>query len=128
MFGSVIQEFTASVAKKPIDSEPIHPPTKCTPTTSSESSKPSLYFRLTASAQTTPPTSREDRRQRRDEATGRGDRDQAGDGTGGAPTRVGLPSRIHSTMIQPSSAAAVATCVLTNATAAVLSRSAPSRR
>src|SRR4051794_6065335 len=35
-----------------------------------------------------------------------------------APTIVGLPSRIHSTMIQPSSAAAVATCVLTNATAA----------
>src|SRR6266508_152562 len=34
-----------------------------------------------------------------------------------APTMVGLPSRIHSTMIQPSSAAAVATCVLTKATA-----------
>src|SRR5262245_11499130 len=38
-----------------------------------------------------------------------------------APTRVGLPSRIHSTSSQPSSAAAVATWVLTNATAAVLS-------
>ena len=36
-----------------------------------------------------------------------------------APTRVGLPSRIHSTMIQPSRAAAVATWVLTNATAVV---------
>jgi hypothetical protein len=34
-----------------------------------------------------------------------------------APTSVGLPSRIHSTMIQPSSAAAVATWVFTNATA-----------
>ena len=32
-----------------------------------------------------------------------------------APTRVGLPSRIHSTMIQPSSAAAVATWVLMKA-------------
>ena len=34
-----------------------------------------------------------------------------------APTRVGLPFLIHSTMIQPSSAAAVATWVLTNAIA-----------
>src|ERR1700759_3160757 len=32
-----------------------------------------------------------------------------------APTRVGLPSRIHSTAHQPTSAAAVASWVLTNA-------------
>src|SRR5438105_12732351 len=51
---SAISEVTLLVPNRPIHSEPIHPPTKCTPTTSSESSKPSLNFRLTDSAQTAP--------------------------------------------------------------------------
>ena len=34
--------------------QPQSPPTKCTPTTSSESSKPNLYFNPTASEQSTP--------------------------------------------------------------------------
>lgn len=42
------------MAKRPISTEPIAPPTACTPTTSSESSKPSRYLRLIAAAQTAP--------------------------------------------------------------------------
>src|SRR5947209_6061234 len=110
-------EFTWLVAKKPSESEPIHPPTKCTPTTSSESSKPSRYFRPTATAQTAPAT-------RPSTTAAHGwMKPQAGvmatrpaTAPEEAPTIVGFPL-IHSTMIQPSRAAAVATWVLTNATA-----------
>ncbi|CAB4816233.1 unannotated protein [freshwater metagenome] len=42
------------VPNNPIASEPQIPPTRCTPTTSSESSNPNLYFRPTASAQKIP--------------------------------------------------------------------------
>src|SRR5262245_9974765 len=112
---------TAAVANRPIHSEPIHPPTKCTPTTSSESSKPSLYFRLTARAQTAPAT-------RPSRAAAQGAMyahagviaTRPATAPEEAPTRVGF-ALIHSTMIQPSSAAAVATWVLTNATAVTLS-------
>src|SRR3989440_7395756 len=107
----------AEVPKTPTDSEPIHPPTKCTPTTSSESSKPNRYFRPTARAQTAPAT-----RPRTTDAHG-AMYPQAGviatrpaTAPEDAPTMVGLPL-IHSTMIQPSSAAAVAHWVFTNATA-----------
>ena len=68
------------------------PPTRCTPTTSSESSKPNLYFRPTARQQTAPairPSS--DRAERGDERTGRGDRDQAGDRAGGGAERGRVP-------------------------------------
>src|SRR2546430_2417882 len=104
------------VAKKPIDSEPIQPPTKWTPTTSSESSNLKRYFRLTARAQTAPAT-----RPRITDARGLMKPQDGVIATRPAtapeeaPTMVGFPSRIHSTMIQPSNAAAVATCVLTKA-------------
>src|SRR5690348_2764659 len=106
------------LANRPIHSEPIHPPTKWTPTTSSESSKPNRYLRLTASAQTAPAT-------RPSSVAAHGVmKPQAGvmatrpaTAPEEEPTIVGFPSRIHSTMIQPSSAAAVATWVLTNASA-----------
>src|SRR2546421_9310851 len=110
-------ELTVLVAKKPRDSDPIHPPTKCTPTTSRESSKPNLYFKLTVRAQTAPVT-----RPRTTEAAGEM-KPQAGviatrpaTAPEDAPTIVGLPL-IHSTITQPSRAAAVAHWVLTNATA-----------
>src|SRR3989440_6504065 len=114
-------ELTVLVAKKPRDSDPIHPPTKCTPTTSRESSKPNLYFKLTVRAQTAPVT-----RPRTTEAAGEM-KPQAGviatrpaTAPEDAPTIVGRPL-IHSTMTQPSRAAAVAHWVLTNATAVTLS-------
>src|SRR5436189_160825 len=104
---SVISGLTAAVPKKPIDSEPIHPPTKCTPTTSSESSKPNRYLRLTASAHTAPAT-----RPRITAANG-AMYPQAGviatspaTAPDEAPTIVGRPL-IHSTITQPSSAAAM---------------------
>src|SRR5438270_10413077 len=114
--GSVIAEFSLSLAKKPSHRDPIHPPTKCTPTTSSESSKPNRYFRLTDRAQTAPAT-----RPRITEAPGVM-KPHAGviatrpaTAPEDAPTMVGRPL-IHSTMIQPSSADAVAHWGSTNAT------------
>ena len=44
----------ALLPKKPIARLPHSPPIKCTPTTSSESSKLNRYFRPTARAQKTP--------------------------------------------------------------------------
>ena len=46
--------LTALLPKKPIEIHPQSPPTKCTPTTSSESSKPNLYFIATANAESAP--------------------------------------------------------------------------
>src|SRR6476620_6067278 len=46
--------FVPLVLKKPTHKVPTHPPTKCTPTTSSESSKPNRVFRLIANAQMHP--------------------------------------------------------------------------
>ncbi len=80
------------------------------------------YFRLTASAHTAPATN--------PRPTAPSGETKAQDGViatrpatapEDAPTMVGLPLRIHSTMIQPRSAAAVASWVLINAIAAVLS-------
>src|SRR5512138_2366394 len=98
------------LANRPIHREPIHPPTKCTPTTSSESSKPSRYFRPTARAQTAPAT-------RPSSVAAYGAMNAHAGVTAtrpatapeDAPTRVGLPLLIHSMVIQPSRAAAVAT-------------------
>src|SRR3954465_2267897 len=44
------------VPTKPMSSAPMMPPTRCTPTTSSESSSPNLYFNPTAHAHTMPAT------------------------------------------------------------------------
>src|SRR5215467_12211272 len=107
---------------RPIDSEPIQPPTKWTPKTSSESSTLIRYLSPTASAHTAPATS--------PSPTAPSGEMYAHDGVmatrpatapDDAPTIVGLPLRIHSTMIQPSNAAAVASCVLTNAIAVMRS-------
>ncbi len=46
--------LTASVANTPVSSAPVTPPTRCTPTTSRESSYPSRPFNPTAKKQTTP--------------------------------------------------------------------------
>src|SRR5215475_1531458 len=105
-----------------MDSEPTHPPTKWTPNTSNESSTFIRYLRPTASAQTAPAT--------RPSPTAPSGEMYAHDGVmatkpatapDDAPTIVGLRLRIHSTMIQPSNAAAVASCVLTNAMAVIRS-------
>src|SRR5437764_443517 len=113
MFG-----LAAILPNTPIQSEPIHPPTKCTPTTSSESSKPHRNLTAVASAHTAPAT-----RPSSTAAYG-AMKPQAGviatrpaTAPEDAPTMVGLPSRNHSTTHQPHSAAAVATWVLTNAMA-----------
>src|SRR5215468_4235612 len=108
----------AVVPIRPIDSEPIHPPTKWTPNTSSESSTLMRYLSPTASAHTAPATS--------PSPTAPSGEMYAHDGViatrpatapDDAPTIVGLPLRIHSTRIQPRSAAAVASCVLMKAIA-----------
>src|SRR5215468_7704397 len=105
-----------------MDSDPTHPPTKWTPNTSSESSTRMRYLSPTASAQIAPAT--------RPRPTAPSGETYAHDGViatrpatapDDAPTMVGLPLRIHSTMIQPSNAAAVASCVLTNAIAVMRS-------
>ena len=55
----------AAVASRPMPIVPTRPPTRCTPTTSSESSYPKRYFRPTASAQTTPATTPDHQRAER---------------------------------------------------------------
>src|SRR3954449_5603596 len=95
------------------------PPTRWTPTTSSESSKPSRYFIPTAKAQTTPAT-------RPSRIADHGTRNaQAGvmatrpaTAPEAKPSVVACPSRSRSTRIQPRAAVAVATWVLVNARAA----------
>ncbi len=70
-------------ASRPIRMEPTAPPTRWTPTTSSESSKPSRYFRPTAYEHSAPAVSPEGDRTHRGHAGTRGrDRDEAGDGSG----------------------------------------------
>ena len=96
------------------------PPTRWTPTTSSESSNPNRYFRPTAKAQIAP-ASRPSRiaAHGHEERTGRGDGDQAGDGTGrdaeGGRVAVADPLDERSSR---AAADAVATCVLVKASAA----------
>src|SRR5664279_3075254 len=106
----------SSVEKKPRYRQPMMPPTRCTPMTSSESSYPSLYFNPTASAQTAPAI-----RPSRIEVSGVRNAHAGVMATRpatapeAAPTLVGLPSLIFSTTIQAPSAAAVATWVFMNA-------------
>ena len=100
----------------------MRPPTRWMPTTSRESSKPSLNFRSIARQQTEPAM-----------APSRIAKNGVSDPHAGvmatrpatapdaAPTEVGLPSLIFSTTSQANSAAAGATMVLTKARAAVLS-------
>src|SRR5262245_43643766 len=87
----------------------------CTPTTSSESSKPNLNFRPTASAQTTPaiaPTASAPSTFTDEQdgvmATSPATMPDA------APSVVGLPSRMRSTSSQASIAVAVAMVVVMN--------------
>src|SRR5664279_4310503 len=106
----------ASVEKKPRYRQPMIPPTRCTPMTSSESSYPSLYFNPTASAQTEPAI-----RPSRIAVSGVRNAHAGVMATRpatapeAAPTLVGRPSRIFSTISQAHSAAAVATWVFMNA-------------
>src|SRR5579885_3174702 len=100
------------VLKNPTHSVPIHPPTKCTPPTSSESSRPSLVFRLTANAHTKPamkPTKIEPIGLTQPAhgviATRPATAPEA------APSAVGFPYRSFSASTQPSKAVAVAVFV-----------------
>ena len=94
---------------------PTIPPTRCTPTTSNESSNPSLYFKPTASAHKMPaitPIARAP-------ATFTDEHDgvmatKPATIPEAAPSEVACPSRIRSVSNQPSIAAAVATVVVTN--------------
>src|ERR1700733_11739225 len=97
------------VEKKPTMSVPDHPPTKCTPTTSSESSRPNLFFRPIATAQTAPAM-----KPMKIEPTGL---TQPAHGViatrpatapDAAPSPVDFPYLIFSTSSQPSIAVAVA--------------------
>src|SRR5262249_13758150 len=102
------------------------PPTRCTPTTSSESSNPNRYLRPTAIAQIAPatrpiaiPPSGLTKAQAGVMATSPATAPEA------APIVVGLPSRNCSTSSQPRTPAQVATVVVVNASPAMLS-AAPS--
>src|SRR6266498_3925162 len=110
------------VQKKPTSTVPTQPQTRCTPTTSSESSNPNRYFRLTASAQTAPairPIATPPRAFTNAQAGVMATRPATAPDA--APTVVGLPSRNCSTSSQPSVAAAVATIVVVKAFAAIAS-------
>ena len=99
---------------------PVIPPTKCTPTTSSESSKPNLYFMLIAVAQTEPAMSPTGQRTERiHETAGRGDGDQTGN-RAGRGTQGGRACRPESARPATSSSTAVqvAIVVLVKATPA----------
>src|SRR6218665_1314947 len=110
------------LAKNPRYRVPMTPPTRWIPTTSSESSNPSLYFRSIATAHTAPVS--------RPRTIAHSGVNAAHDGViatrpatapDAAPTEVGFPSRIFSTMSQARSAAAGAARVFTQAVAAVAS-------
>src|ERR671934_1015910 len=111
---SLPNEFVPVVLKKPTQSVPTQPPTKCTPTTSSESSKPNRCFRLIASAQSAPAM-----KPMKIEPIGL---TQPAHGViatrpatapDAAPSAVDFPYFSFSTKIQPSSAVAVAVLVFT---------------
>src|SRR6476620_2517217 len=99
---------------------PVRPPIMCTPTTSSASSKPSLNFSPTASAQNAPPMApiASAPRALTEEqdgviATKPATTPEA------APSEVACPSRMRSTSSQASMAVPVATVVVTNVVAAI---------
>src|SRR5882757_6555812 len=109
-----------SVASRPINSTPTTPPTKCTPTTSSESSNPNRNFSPIANEQTIPAS--------RHTITAPRVFTVPQDGVmatrpattpEAAPNVVGLPSRICSTVSQPSIPRQPATSVLRKIAAAV---------
>src|SRR5246127_1018502 len=105
----------SGAASRPTSSVPVRPPHKWTPTTSSESSKPSLNFSPQASAHTTPAT-----RPTTNAPTALTDEQDGVMATSpatmpdAAPSVVALPSRIRSVSSQPSMAVAVATVVVIN--------------
>ena len=101
---------------------PTRPPTRWTPTTSSESSKPSRNFRLDrqGAERHRRPDPRRDRGPGHDERARRGDRDETGDGTGRGTERGRRGRRGSSRRSsQPRCAAAVASMVFMKASAAV---------
>src|SRR5512142_1182740 len=105
------------VPTKPISTHPRMPPTRWTPTTSSESSRPNLYFSPTAYAQPTPATAPTT------SAPTVSTEPQAGviatrpaTTPDAAPSEVALPCRIRSIASQPSIAAMVARVVFMNVT------------
>src|SRR3954462_14568344 len=94
---------TTSAASSPIRKVPTTPPTKCTPTTSSESSKPALNFQPTAYEHTTPAASPTTNAP--SGATNPHDgviATKPATTPEAAPNVVGLPSLRRSTNIQPS--------------------------
>src|ERR1700756_1629878 len=102
-------------ASRPTISVPSSPPTRCTPTTSSESSNPSLNFSPTASAHPAPATT--------PIVSAPSTLTDEHDGViatspatmpDAAPRVVACPSRMRSVTSQPSIAAAVATVVVMN--------------
>ena len=102
--------LTALAPNRPIASEPQMPPTRCTPTTSSESSKPNLYFKLTASEQRIPamkPITTAAQGATNAHAGVIATRPETAPDA--APNDVACPLRIFSTKSQPITAPAVAT-------------------
>src|SRR5580693_8326244 len=105
----------SGAASRPTSNVPARPPTRCTPTTSSESSKPSLNFRPHATAHNAPAT----RPITRAPSTLTDEQDgvmatSPATMPDAAPSVVALPSRMRSVSIQLSMAAPVATVVVMN--------------
>ena len=108
-------------AKTPVNKAPKIPPTPCTPNTSSESSEPKIFFRpftphkqmMPASAPITKAPIGPTKPAAGVIATKPATQPEA------PPNTDGLPFEIHSAKVQPSTAAAVAKKVFTNASAAV---------
>src|SRR5579875_1649664 len=105
----------SGAASRPTSNVPTRPPTRCTPTTSRESSKPNRYFSPTASAHATPAT--------KPIANAPKTLTDEHDGViatrpatmpDAAPSDVARPSRMRSVSNQASMAAAVATVVVMN--------------
>src|SRR6202167_1783501 len=109
----------SGAASRPISSVPARPPIRCTPTTSSESSKPSLNFSPTASAHSTPATAPIAKAPNAltDEQDGVMATNPATTPEA-APSVVAWPSRIRSVSSQKSMAVPVAIVVVMNVLAA----------
>src|ERR1700759_1216310 len=109
----------SGAASRPTSSVPASPPIRCTPTTSSESSKPSLNFSPTANAHSTPATAPITRAPSTftDEQEGV-IQTRPATMPEAAPSVVAWPSRIRSVSSQKSMAVAVAIVVVMNVDAA----------
>src|ERR1700730_2678068 len=105
----------SGAASRPTSRVPVKPPIMCTPTTSSESSKPNLNFSPTASAHTTPATNPTTKAPSTltDEQDGVMATSPA-TMPDAAPSVVACPSRIRSVSSQASMAVAVAIVVAMN--------------